>query len=406
MAAPTWLSFPSSSINFWGCLTLCFFADRLVSLFHYLFFYFYYIFLAMETTAATPQKRFREYGFDPGILSPGTMNSIADVSGVRVGHATKISGDDVRTGVTIVDPGASDMFRAKLPAAVAVGNGYGKLVGVSQIEELGTLETPITLTNTLAVGPVARAVVDWVINHTKDIAPDETINAVVGETNDGYLNAIHKNSITDADVRTAFDSLSSSVGIGNVGAGTGTRAFSWKGGIGTSSRRVPLSNTAYTLGVLTQTNFGGALQIMGVPVGRLLGMTDFDSFLPVSGGDGSCMIVIATDAPLSSRQLGRIARRAFLGLARTGSVLSHGSGDYAIAFSTSRAGLEGSAGSLTSCLADKDLTPFFLAAVETVEESVYDALFAAQTLSGRDGHIREALPKERVVAFLRKRLPS
>lgn len=335
------------------------------------------------------KKRFRAYGFKPGLLPTGPKNTIADVMGVRVGHLTRREGEDVQTGVTIIDPGVPNLFRNKLPAAIAVGNGFGKLTGVTQVEELGTLETPIALTNTLAVGPVMRGVVDLVITQTPDLGAAETINAVVGETNDGMLNAVHKNIIVSEDVAKAYQAASEDVGLGCVGAGTGTRAFSWKGGIGSASRIVNIAGKSFTLGVLVQTNFGGALTIMGVPVGRTLGKTDFDSFLPT--GDGSCMIVVATDAPVTDRQLKRIAKRALLGMVRAGSVMANGSGDYAIAFTTERAG----------SLSDADLTPFFLAAVEATEESIYDALFLAETTTGH-GHTLEALPVDRVVELLKR----
>lgn len=345
-----------------------------------------------------PKKRFRDYGFIPGSLPVGKNNAITDVKGVLVGHTTKVEGEDIRTGVTIVDPGISNLFRNKLPAAVAVGNGFGKLTGITQVEELGTLETPIALTNTLAVGPVMRAIVDIVIAETPDILETETINSVVGETNDGILNNIHKDVITKEDVWNAYRSRSRNTKTGNIGAGTGTRAFSWKGGIGTSSRMLRVERKKYTLGILAQTNFGGALNILGVPVGSILGKTDFDGFLHPTG-DGSCMIVIATDAPLTARQLQRVAKRAFVGLARTGSVLSHGSGDYAIAFSTNRNGLESMEGKGVN---DQELTKFFLGVAEAVEESVYDALFAAETLQGRNQKVLEKLPIQEVVKILKK----
>lgn len=349
----------------------------------------------------TNAKRFFEYSLDTPLLDRGARNSISDVSGVRVGHVTKIIGDDVRTGVTIVDPGVDQLFKDKLPAGLHVGNGFGKMTGISQVQELGTIETPIGLTNTLAVGPVMRGIVDYVIQSTPDIQPVQTINAVVGETNDGLLNAIHSNSIQSSDVLSAIQNLSEGFQIGCVGAGTGTRAFSWKGGIGTSSRQVSIKGATYTFGVLVQTNYGGNLTIAGVPVGTWLGKTDFSEYLPA--GDGSCMFVIATDAPLSSRQLERIAKRAPLALARTGSVMANGSGDYSIAFSTNRNGLDTVAG---ACLSDSDLTGCFLAAVEACEESVYDAMFAAGTVRGRGGNELPALPVDEVVSYVRSQKQS
>ncbi|MFH0890866.1 MAG: P1 family peptidase [Candidatus Liptonbacteria bacterium] len=342
-------------------------------------------------------KRFFEYGLAPGFLSCGKLNSIADVSGVRVGHFTKIQGRDIRTGITVIDPGVPNLFRDKIPAAIAVGNGYGKLAGYTQVEEFGTLETPIALTNTLAVGPVVRGIINLVLKNNK-VGPGESINAIVGETNDGFLNNLHAASIFPEDVFSAYKNRARNFGVGNIGAGTGTRAFSWKGGIGTSSRVVKINGKKYALGVLMQTNFGGSLVVTGKPIGRLLRKSDFSEF--ISRGDGSCMIVIATDAPVSARQLKRIAQRAFLGLARTGSILANGSGDYAVAFSVSRAGLDGRFSART--IENSDLNGLFLATVEAAEESVYDALFAAETMTGRGGNTLSALPKEDVINILSK----
>lgn len=349
----------------------------------------------------TTKKRFRDYKFNPGLLPIGKLNKISDVPGVLVGHLTKIVGDNIRTGVTIIDPGKKSLFHNKLPAAVAVGNGFGKIAGVTQINELGTLETPIALTNTLALGPVMHGLVELVLQNTPDLEPSATVNAVVGETNDGAVNDIHQIVICNTDVATAFNQRCKDFALGSVGAGTGTRAFSWKGGIGSASRIVKVVWKKYTIGALLQTNFGGSLTIMGIPIGLLLGKADFDGFLP-SGDDGSCMMILATDAPLSARQLRRLARRAMLGLARTGSILSHGSGDYAIAFSTNRAGIE-DAGA-RECLPDDELNPFFLAAVEAVEESVYDALFASETVVGRNHQKLEQIPIAKVVRILKKHI--
>ncbi|MDO8621606.1 MAG: P1 family peptidase [bacterium] len=351
--------------------------------------------------ANTTRKRFRDYGFRVGMLPSGSRASIADVAGVRVGHRTIVEGDDVRTGVTMIDPGVADLNARKLPAAVAVGNGAGKVAGFTQVEEFGTIDSPIALTNTLAVGPVMRGVVDLVLAQTSNLGPLDTVNAVVGECNDGMLSDIHRDVVTAAHVRAAYDARSADVAVGCVGAGTGTRCFSWKGGIGTASRIVIVGGERHTVGVLVQTNYGGALTMLGVPIGELLGKTDYAGFMPPKH-DGSCMVVLATDAPLTSRQLKRIASRAFLGLARTGSVMRHPSGDYAIAFTTNRTGLEGS-GAIGSCVVEENLTPFFLACVDAVEESVYDALFTAETMAGRDGNVLEALPIERVLAMLSER---
>jgi D-aminopeptidase len=342
------------------------------------------------------QKRFFHYGYKVGFLQSGVLHSITDVAGVLVGHATKIQGKNIRTGVTIIDPGIKNLYQSKIPAAVYVGNGFGKLTGSIQVEELGTLETPIALTNTLAVGPVMRGIVDLVLSKEK-VEKIQTINAVVGECNDGILNDIHKNSVSEKDVLMAYKNRSKKVEVGNVGAGTGTRCFSWKGGIGTASRTIKLKGKKYTVGVLVQTNYGGALEITGVPVGKILGKTDYKGIIPDT--DGSCMMVVATDAPLTSRQLKRVAKRTLMGLAKTGTVMRTGSGDFAVAFTTSRKGVEGS-GVIGQCLADHDLNGLFLATAEATEESVYDALFAAETLKGRNNNVLEALPKEKVVELL------
>lgn len=345
--------------------------------------------------------RFHTLGFPGGLLPMGPRNTIADVAGVTVGHRTRIEGADIRTGVTIVDPGVDQLFQRKIPAAIAVGNGYGKMAGISQVQELGTMETPVALTSTLAVGPVVRGVVDLVVANG-GVGPTDSINAVVGEVNDGLLNALHADTVVPGDVRAADADRSADFALGCVGGGTGSRCFAWKGGVGTASRLVHTEGRTFTVGMLLQTNFGGALAICGVPFGRDFAPTDHDPFLP-PGPDGSCMAILATDAPLSARQLGRVARRAFLGLARTGAILAHGSGDYAVAFTTDRSRLDGS-DEPGPGLADNALNPFFLAAVETTEYAVYDALFAATDMDGRDGNQLRALPRERAVAHLRKRL--
>ena len=345
--------------------------------------------------AITQQKnkrRFRDYGFTVGFLPVGRRNSITDVRGVKVGHATLIRGNDIRTGVTVIDPGVSSLFEKKLPAAVAVGNGYGKIAGITQVQELGTIEAPIALTNTLAVGPVLRGMIDIVLKHEKNIAPTDSINVVVGETNDSFLNNLHKDIVTKQDVMAAYDARNSDVAEGAIGCGTGTRCFSWKGGIGTSSRKVRIGSFTYTLGVLVQTNFGGSLTVLGTPIGEMLEKNDFS--VVSKEPDGSCMIVLATDAPLSSLLLERIARRTFIGLARTGSILSATSGDYAISFGTSR--------KQALVLASTDLNQFFLAAVESTEESVYNALFAGETMRGRNGNTLEEAPIEYIINLLRK----
>lgn len=339
--------------------------------------------------------RFTDFGFKTGFLPAGPRNSIADVEGVTVGHATIVRGTDVRTGVTLVDPGVPDLFKQKIPGAIYVGNGYGKLAGMTQVEELGTIETPIALTNSLAVGPVMRGIVDLVIKQTPGIKGMESVNAVVGEVNDGRLNAIHKDVVTKQDVAKAYADRSSDFAIGNVGAGTGARAFSWKGGIGTASRIVRVGKKRYTVGILIQTNYGGSLSILGVPIGKILGKDDFRDVRAKQAGkpDGSCMIVLATDAPFSALQLKRIAKRAFFGIIRTGSIASHASGDYVIGFSTNRS---------VDILPNDQLNAFFLAAADATEEAVYDAMFAAETTKGVNGKTLYALPKEKVIGLLKK----
>lgn len=343
------------------------------------------------------KKRFFEYGFSRSYLPSGKMNAISDVPGVTVGHLTKIRGKEVRTGVTIIDPGVPDLFKQKIPGAFYVANGAGKVAGITQVEEYGTIEAPISLTNTLAVGAVTRGIVDIVIGQNKNLKPTDSVNAVVGEVNDGYLNNIHLDTIQPADVKKAHESRSEKVEIGNVGAGTGTRCFAWKGGIGTASRIVRINGTKYTVGVLTQTNFGGSLELLGVPFGKLFGKCDFtfERALP----DGSCVMVVATDAPLSARQLKRIAKRAPIGMTKTGSVMATYSGDYVVAFSVNRFGIEGTI-SPSPLLSDADLNNFFLATVEATEESIYDALFAAETMVGRDNNRREAFPIPKALPIL------
>jgi D-aminopeptidase len=342
------------------------------------------------------QKRIRDFGLIPGLLPAGPKNLLSDVPGVTVGHYTVNKRPNVHTGVTVVDPGVDAIYRNKLPAAIAVGNGYGKLAGYTQVAELGTLETPIALTNTLAVGPVMRGVIDVVLAGTPDLLPYETINAVVGETNDGLVNDIHELHIASEDVRTAYEARRADFALGAVGAGTGTRAFSWKGGIGSSSRVVEYKGKPYTIGALVQTNFGGALTVMGVPVGERLGETDFNGSVQrlLQRPDGSCMIVIATDTPMDSRQLKRLAKRALIGMTRTGSIMANSSGDYAIAFSTNR-----NPGAVTED--DNDLNKFFLAAAEATEESIYDALFLAEETVG-DRATLPKLPVEQVVEMIRE----
>lgn len=326
-----------------------------------------------------PRVRARDLGLAPGVLAPGPLNAITDVEGVRVGHSTLIRGDNVRTGVTAILPHGGNLFREKVAAGIDVANGFGKLMGITQVEELGEIETPIVLTNTLSVGRAAEAVVDWTLRQPGN-EQVVSVNAVVGETNDSKLNHIRARGVAPDDVLGAIENAGGgAVPEGSVGAGTGTVAFGWKGGIGTSSRRLPESLGGHTVGVLVQSNFGGVLQMDGVPVGRELGRYALREFVEDDSPDGSIMIVIATDAPVSGRNLKRLTRRAFAGLARTGAAFSNGSGDYAIAFSTARVAAPSAA-----LLSNDAMTPLFMAVAEATEEAIYNSLLMATTVSSVD----------------------
>ncbi len=362
-----------------------------------------FLFFILNTLSA--QQRLEELPLNIGVMARGELNAITDVDGVKVGHTTLVKGDSVRTGVTAILPHGGNIFQQKVPAAVFVGNGFGKLAGSTQINELGNLETPVILTNTLNV-PTAM---DAVIKYTLNLPGNEnvrSVNAVAGETNDGYLNDIRGQHVTNEDVISAIENAETGkVAEGNVGAGTGTIAFGYKGGIGTSSRTLPESLGGYTLGVLVQSNFGGVLQIAGVPVGQKLGKYSFRDNL-LNNVDGSCMIVIATDAPLNNRNLERLAKRAFLGLAKTGGIASNGSGDYVIAFSTAeglRIPYKIETKTLKQEVVPNDLmSPLFMAAIEATEEAILNSLFMAETTTGFKGRTIEALPKEEVLKFLRE----
>lgn len=359
--------------------------------------------LPVVSAAQSDTTRIRDLGLKPGIFEPGPHNAITDVEGVQVGHQTLIEGDSVRTGVTAIVPHDGDLFQDKVPAAVHVGNGFGKAAGFLQVQELGTIETPIVLTNTLDVGTAVEAVVGWTLDQPghDDVF---SVNAVVGETNDGYLNDIRGQHVTESDVIGAIESADGGpVPEGSVGAGTGTSALGWKGGIGSSSRVLPNEHGSYTIGVLVQANYGGILRIDGVPVGRRLGRYDFRSAVEdtAPNDDGSCMIVIATDAPVSPRNLERMAKRAMLGLARTGSYASNGSGDFVVAFSTQNTRTGNASPRPDSLLPNSAMSPLFLGTVEATEEAVYNALTAARTVEGRDGHVQEALPLNRLRELLR-----
>ncbi len=341
------------------------------------------------------KKRLRNYGITPGVLSPGKFNSITDVEGVLVGHETLIQGEHIRTGVTAILPHDENIFQNKVPAAIYIGNGFGKLMGISQVEELGNVETPIVLTNTLAVPTAANAVIDYVLSQAENKNVG-SVNPVIGETNDGYLNDIRGRHIKEHHIQSAINNASSvQVEEGNVGAGTGTRCFGFKGGIGTSSRKLPKNLGGYTVGVLVQTNFGGVLQIDEISAGKKLKKFYLSDKLN-DASDGSCMIVVATDAPVDNRNLKRMAKRAMLGLAKTGGIASNGSGDYVIAFSNHpdlRIPYQSSSPFLDKqVLRNEKLSPLFLATIEATEEAILNSLIAAETMNGYKGRTLKALP--------------
>jgi D-aminopeptidase len=359
--------------------------------------------LAGSVPAAREERpRAREFGLVIGVLPTGPLNAVTDVPGVKVGQVTVVEGRDVRTGVTAILPHGGNIYQDKVPAGISVANGYGKLTGVTQVRELGTLETPIILTNTLSVPTAAEAAIDWTLGlpGNERVA---SVNPVVGETNDGWLNDIRGRHVTKDHVLEAIRSAAGGpVAEGVVGAGTGTTCFDYKGGIGTASRRLPVNRGGFTVGVLVQTNFGGVLTIRGVPFG---GSDPGAGPAPHPGGDGSCMIVVATDAPLDARNLERLAKRALLGIARTGGYFSGGSGDYAIAFSTAasvRVPQRAPERTRTiTLLRDDAVSPLFQAAAEASEEAILNSLFQAVRTEGRDGHVAEALPLEKVRELIR-----
>jgi len=376
------------------------------------------IMLAGLPSQSQNRPRARDLGIKVGVLPTGPLNAITDVNGVLVGHTTIVRGDNVRTGVTAILPHGGNLFREKVPGAVFVGNGFGKLAGSTQVNELGEIETPILLTSTLSVPRVADYLLDYMLSlpGNEDVM---SINPVVGETNDGYLNDIRGRHITRDDVFAAIKGAKTgAVTEGSVGAGTGTVAFGFKGGIGTSSRKLPAKLGGFTVGVLVQTNFGGVLTINGAPVGQELDRYYLREELSQaatrprdrkeSDADGSIIIVIATDAPVDARNLERMAARAMMGLARTGAAGSNGSGDYAIAFSTAEdvrvrtlAQNERNAPRTVKTLANDAMSPLFLAVIESTEEAIYNSLFKATTVTG-NGHTVEALPLDRTVDILRK----
>lgn len=361
------------------------------------------ILLIVSVISNAQQKRVRDYGIEIGVLKPGQLNAITDVEGILVGHTTLIMGDSVRTGVTAILPHSGNIFQEKVPAAIYLGNGFGKLAGYSQVKELGNIETPIVLTNTLSVPTASNAL----ISYTLELAENQdvrSVNAVVGETNDGYLNDIRGRHLTEAHVLEAIENAKAGpVGEGNVGAGTGTICFQYKGGIGTASRIVPEEFGGYTVGVLVQTNFGGVFELNGVPIAKELDNFPRQFTYDV---DGSCMIVVATDAPILSRNLERIAKRAIMGLAKTGGIASNGSGDYVIAFSTAEANRipysSDSKSSSPELLRNEAMTPLFLATIEATEEAILNSLFAAETMVGRDGHEIKSLPVPAILEIMKK----
>ncbi|GAB3987546.1 P1 family peptidase [Spirosoma daeguense] len=356
------------------------------------------LFFTFYSIAQTP-KRPRDYGIRFGVMKTGQLNAITDVPGVRVGQVTLNQGESIRTGVTAIIPHNGNQFQQKSPAAIYIGNGFGKLAGYSQVDELGTLETPIVLTNTLNVPAAADALIDYTLTQPGN-EQVRSVNAVVGETNDGFLNDIRGRHVTKQHVLDALrQAKTGAVEEGNVGAGTGTICFGFKGGIGTSSRKLPASLGGYTVGVLVQTNFGGTLQIAGVPVGVELGRYEFKDNL-----DGSCMMVVLTDAPLDARNLKRLAKRAFMGLARTGGIASNGSGDYVIAASTDYQIPHTTQSQFdeVKLLRNDNVSPLFMAAIEATEEAIINSLFAAKTLVGNQGHRIEQLPVDKVVDIMKK----
>lgn len=336
----------------------------------------------------------RDLGIAPGILTPGPLNAITDIDGVLVGHETLVKGDDVRTGATAILPHGGNLYQDKVPAAIVVGNGYGKLMGLSQVRELGEIETPIILTNTLSVADAAIATIEWTLaqNGNERVG---SVNAVVGETNDGGLNNIRKRALTPKLIRRAIETAKAGpVEEGAVGAGTGTTAFGWKGGIGTSSRELPATLGGYTVGVLVQSNYGGVLTVDGVRIGEALGQYFLKGYVDNGDADGSIMIVVATDAPLSDRNLERLARRALAGLARTGASMTNGSGDYVIAFSTAE-GIRRTPERRANVTAIEDLpnnlfSPLSQAVIEATEEAILNSLFMAETVEGYNTFTGEA----------------
>ncbi len=364
------------------------------------------LFLQPLDCGAEDRPRARDIGLAVGVFPTGALNAITDVAGVKIGHATRIEGSDIRTGVTAIIPGPGNLYTHPVPAWIHVGNGYGKLIGETQVREFGEIETPILLTCTLCVWSAANALKEWV--YEQPGMGEHTLNPVVGETNDAIVNDMWSDPVRRKEVFTALDSATGGpVAEGSVGAGTGTQAFGWKGGIGTSSRVLPESLGAYTVGVLVQTNYGGILSMNGAPVGRELRNYAYHDELEATGADphpddGSIMMVVATDAPLNARSLDRLGMRAMLGLARTGSYASNGSGDYVIAFSAHpdvRRPRDGDAPVTTPSLTNEAMSPLFAATAEATEEAIYNAILKATTVESTRGKL-EAIPLDDVKRIL------
>ncbi len=359
------------------------------------------VFITVNTYSQN--KRLRDYGIEVGVLKTGINNAITDVEDVTVGHTTLIVGDSIRTGVTAILPHSGNLFQQKSPAAIYLGNGFGKLAGYSQVKELGNIETPIILTNTLSVPVASNALITYTLENEEN-QNVHSVNSIVGETNDGYLNDIRGRHIREEHVLSAIkNSKTGKVAEGNVGAGTGTICFQYKGGIGTSSRIIPESFGGYTVGVLVQTNFGGVFELNGVPIAKELDNYSRNFTYDV---DGSCMIVVMTDAPLNARNLERLAKRAIMGLAKTGGIASNGSGDYVIAVSTAKDNLipyqSSSLFNEKKELRNSAISPLFLGVIEATEEAILNSLLAAKSMTGRNGHEIKSLPIEKVLEILKK----
>lgn len=357
-------------------------------------------------TIFAQKKRARDHGIEIGVLRTGKLNAITDVSGVKVGQVTFHQTDGVHTGITAILPHEKNIFQNKIPAAIHIGNGFGKLTGYSQVEELGNIETPIVLTNTLSVPAASAGIIDYIFQSPENKGV-RSVNPIVGETNDGGLNDIRKRFITKEHVLEALEKAQTgAIEEGNVGAGAGTVCFGFKGGIGTSSRVLPKSKGGYTVGVLVQSNFGGVLQVNGVPVGIELKKHKFSKIDEAYKDDGSCMIVVLTDAPLSAKNLKRLAARAMLGLSRTGGMAANGSGDYVIAASTTEdlriVHNSDSMFETFKVLRNNDLDLLFEAVIEATEEAIINSLFAAETLTGFENTKVEALPVDKTIEILKK----